>query len=110
MSASHNIGIRIIGCKPADWDIVNHELNENNMVRIDLKVRVSPLLARAAVYVALKNDDNCAILYDKLSTCTDFCVGACGHVFSDQAQDLEKCPVCMSLVYWTHVKRSDVDM
>lgn len=107
-----NIGISVVGCKSTNWDILSHEYVTERNIQIKLKIKAEPpavRLARAAVYVALKNDEICPILYDKLSVCTNFCVGACGHVFSNEARDLDKCPLCMSTVMWAHVAKSELE-
>lgn len=49
-------------------------------------------------------DAHCPITYDPLTECTQFCVGNCGHVYSNAAAVLQTCPLCTQRVTWTPVE------
>jgi hypothetical protein len=68
----------------------------------------SPLLARSAVIVGLKRADICPITYDSLADIDKYCVNICGHVFSDAAESLEKCPLCNMATSWASVYRKEI--
>jgi len=49
-------------------------------------------------------DAHCPITYDPLTECTKFCVGNCGHVYSDAVAAMQSCPLCNKAVTWTAVE------
>jgi hypothetical protein len=49
-------------------------------------------------------DAHCPITYDPLTECTKFCVGNCGHVYSDAVTAMQSCPLCNKAVTWTTVE------
>lgn len=112
METPVTFGIYIDGCKSADYDIVDSTYKEDtdtHFIRLKLKYKhhksAPPLsLARAAVYMATNTGEPCPITLEPLSSYTEFYVGGCGHVFSEAAKDLRKCPMCRQKVAWAHVR------
>ena len=63
--------------------------------------KLSERLARAAVYQAQDANEICAISLEPLRSLSRFAVSPCGHVFSDEAARLDKCPLCKAPAIWT---------
>jgi hypothetical protein len=108
------IGVRIDGCCPSDYDVIDGSYDDDNdryFIRLKLKTKYSKtapsqLLARAAVYMAINKNENCPVSLEPLSSYTNFCVGGCGHVFSESVKDIKNCPLCRQKVKWAHVSTS----
>ncbi len=66
---------------------------------------LSTFIARNLVeHARAQPDAHCPISYDPFQECNRFCVGTCGHVYSDAAATLQTCPMCTQRVTWTAVE------
>lgn len=68
-------------------------------------IALSTFIANTLVQHALAQPDaHCPISYDPLQECNRFCVGNCGHVYSDVVATMQTCPMCTRAVTWTAVE------
>lgn len=61
-------------------------------------------VAKILVENARSKGEECPITFDSLCDITQFCVPVCGHVCSDSAAQLTRCPVCREPTSWTRVE------
>jgi hypothetical protein len=72
---------------------------------VPIPVALSAFIANTLVQHAKSQADAvCPITQEPLNDYTKFSVGNCGHVFSDIAATLDKCPYCSTPVAWTAVE------
>lgn len=66
---------------------------------------LSTFIANTLVQHARSQPDAyCPVSYDSFQECNRFCVGNCGHVYSDAVSTLQSCPMCTQRVTWTTVE------
>lgn len=67
-------------------------------------VVVQPLtsrMAKAAILFAKESNDVCPITLEPIASLTSVAVAQCGHVCSEGALALDKCPICRVRCAWT---------
>ena len=95
---------------PQSYDIECSE--RNGLPHIEITIREGttniihkPTLALAKIVAKVSLDANeiCAITMEPLKSYTSVQVGVCGHVFSNQVTQVQKCPLCRTSTAWAEV-------